>query len=189
MPAVKEVSLLPKEADNNSLFARTLRWLTSVGRVIIIFTELIVIAAFLSRFWLDRKNSDLSETLRQQKAIIGSTKEFENEYLSLQNRLTTIKKFYSLSPRYADFFKSISQSLPPDVYLQSLSFERDDKNSQILVKSKLYSYQEDSLVNFVTNASLNPDIHDVSVERIEKRTKDSKYYLDAVISFKKDDSA
>ena len=85
MPSKKEISLLPAEENLNTFSARFLKWVTSVGRVVIVFVELIVIGAFLSRFWLDRKNSDLSETLRQQKAILASTQEFEKDYLELMD--------------------------------------------------------------------------------------------------------
>ncbi|MBU4397602.1 hypothetical protein KKC08_05560 [Patescibacteria group bacterium] len=86
MPAnfKREISLLPKDQDNNSSTAKLIRWITTVGRVVIIFTELIVIAAFVSRFWLDRKNSDLSESIRQQKAILESTALFEVDYSTLK---------------------------------------------------------------------------------------------------------
>jgi len=87
MPPKKEISLLPSEENLNSPLAKITKWATSTGRVVIIFVELIVILAFLSRFSLDRRNADLSETLRQQKAILASTKDFENDYLSLQKRL------------------------------------------------------------------------------------------------------
>jgi len=53
MPAKKEISLLPDEENLDSFSARAFRWLTTVGRYVIVFTELIVICAFLSRFWLD----------------------------------------------------------------------------------------------------------------------------------------
>lgn len=51
--------------------------------------------------------------------------------------------------------------------------------------AQLYSYQESSLINFITNASLNPDIETVDVRRIEKKSRDNKYYLDVIIYFKK----
>ena len=47
MPAKKEISLLPNEENLNTFSARFLRWVTSVGRVVIVFVELIVIGAFL----------------------------------------------------------------------------------------------------------------------------------------------
>jgi len=185
MPSKKEISLLPNEENSHSFSARFLRWITSVGRVVIIFTELIVIIAFLSRFWLDRKNSDLSEILRQQKAILTSTKDFEDDYLSLQGRLQYIKNFYLSQPDYVNNLNSLIQSLPSGIYFQNFNLSHDKKTSQVYAKVQLYSYQEDAIVNFITNLKLNPDIDGVEVQKIEKKTKDSKYYLNIALTFKK----
>lgn len=185
MSSTKEISLLPNEADNNSFIARLLRWVTTVGRVVIIITEFIVIGAFLSRFWLDRKNADLSEILRQQKAILNSTKDFETDYNSLQQRLAYIKNFYQSEPKYTTILNSFIQSLPNGIYLQNLTFNRDKKTSLIIIASQLYSYQEDPIIDFITNIKLNPDVTNIEVQKIEKKTKDSKYYLTVSVTFKK----
>lgn len=185
MPSKKEISLLPTEENSNTFWSRFFKWVTTVGRVVIIFTELIVISAFLSRFWLDRKNSDLSEVLRQQKAIIASTQEFESDYVSLQERLKYIKDFYKNQPDYISKLTSLVQSLPEGIYFQSINLGRDEKTSQISAKVELYSYQEDVIVDFITNLKLNPDIAAVEVQKIEKKTKDSKYYLNISLSFQK----
>ncbi|MFA6008204.1 MAG: PilN domain-containing protein [Candidatus Shapirobacteria bacterium] len=186
MPSVKkEISLLPNDENNNTLIARILKWLTTVGRIVIIFTELIVISAFLSRFWLDRKNSDLSEVIRQQTAILASTQDFETDYRSLQERLKYISSFYQSEPKYVDNLNSLIQSLPDGIYFQSLNLSSDPKTSQVLAQVELYSYQEDPIVNFITNLKLNPDISSVNVQKIEKKTKDSKYYLSLSLIFPK----
>jgi len=185
MPLKKEISLLPNEENSNGFLARFLRWITTVGRVVIIFTEFIVIMAFLSRFWLDRKNSDLSEVLRQQKAIISSTQDFENDYNSLQQRLSYIKDFYKSEPKYISNLNSLIQSLPSGIYFQNLSLSNNEKTSQISANVELYSFQEDAIVDFITNLKLNTDIDSVLVQRIEKKTKDSKYYLSIALTFKK----
>jgi len=177
MAVRKELSLLPEESNNNSFTARLIRYLTTVGRYIIVFTELIVISAFVSRFWLDRQNSDLAENIRQQKAILESTTEFETEYISLQSRLKYIDTQYKAQPKYVANIKSISSSLPQDVFLQNLSFS--ESNAQISV----YSYQEDSLVNLIVNLSLNPDISAVDIRKIEKKTKDTRYFVDISLKF------
>lgn len=178
MSAKKELSLLPEESNNNSFSARTIRYLTTIGRYIIVFTELIVISAFISRFWLDRRNSDLSEVLRQQKAILESTAEFEKEFFSLQSRLKYIDTQYKNQPNYIINLKSIVSSLPADVFLQNMII---DKTSAQL---SLYSYREDSLVNMIVNFSLNPEISTVDIRKIEKKSKDSKYYVDISLNFK-----
>lgn len=185
MPSNKEISLLPNDANNNSLSARLLRWVTTVGRVVIIITEFIVIGAFLSRFWLDRKNSDLSEILRQQKAILTSTKDFETDYNSLQKRLLYIKNFYQNEPKYVTILNSLISSLPNGIYFESFNLVKNKKTSLVFVTAQLYSYQETSIVDFITNAKLNPDISNVEVQKIEKKTKDSKYYISVSINFKK----
>ncbi len=188
MPPKKEISLLPQEENSQSPLARFLRWATGVGRVVIVFTELIVILAFLSRFWLDRENADLSETLRQQKAIITSTKEFEKDYLSLQERLNYIDKFYKNTPDFTRYIRSLVNTVPNDIFFQSLSFKKQPEKSDLSCLAQLYSYQESSLINFITNASLNPDIKSIDVRRIEKKSRDNKYYLDVVISFKQSEA-
>ncbi|HAX98177.1 MAG TPA: hypothetical protein DCY12_04625 [Candidatus Atribacteria bacterium] len=185
MPAKKEISLLPKEENLNTFSARFLRWVTSVGRVVIIFVELIVIGAFLSRFWLDRKNSDLSETLCQQKAILGSTQEFEKDYVSLQERLKFIKNFYTTEPKYIESLNSLIQSIPEGIYFENISFNSGEKSSPITGSVESYSYQENAIIDFIVNLKLNPDISSVNVQKIEKKTKDSKFYLSLSLTFKK----
>lgn len=185
MPSTKEISLLPNEANNNSFSARFLRWVTTVGRVVIIITEFIVIGAFLSRFWLDRKNSDLSEILRQQKAIIASTKDFETDYNSLQQRLIYIKNYYQNEPKYIKILDSLISSIPNGIYFESFNLNKDKKTSQVSISAQLYTYQESAIIGFITNAKLNPDISNVEVQKIEKKTKDNKYYMSVMVTFKK----
>lgn len=185
MPIKKEISLLPNEENLNTFSARFFRWVTSVGRVVIVFVELIVIGAFLSRFSLDRKNSDLSETLRQQKAILGSTQEFEKDYLSLQERLKFIKNFYKTEPKYVESLNSLIQSIPDGIYFENINFKSDEKTSVITAGVESFSYQEDAIIDFIVNLKLNPDIGSVNVQKIEKKTKDSKFYLNLSLTFKK----
>jgi hypothetical protein len=183
MPPKKEISLLPDENNSQSFSNRFIRWLTTAGRFVIVFTELIVIMAFVSRFWLDRKNADLSETIRQQTAILQSTKDFENEYLFLQQRLEFVKKYYNQAPDYAPKIQSLIESSPPGIVYDRFSLSRSPESS--LVKSDLivFAYQESSIVDFVTNLILNPDIGNVNIKNIEKKPKDTKYTISLSLSF------
>ena len=78
------INLLPKEEFAASTWGRILTWLLSTFRIIVIFTEVIVMAVFLSRFWLDAKANDLNELLRKNQAILKTTTEFENEFRDIQ---------------------------------------------------------------------------------------------------------
>lgn len=186
MPAKKEISFLPEEEDINSLPSRVLRWLTTVGRFVIVFTELIVICAFLSRFWLDRTNSDLSEVIRQQKAILDSTADFEKEYSQLQKRLSYIKSFYSSQPEYQSKVETLVESTPEDIFFNNLNISRDPDKGVISSTINLIAYQESSIVDFITNLLVNPRIASVNISSIEKKPRDSKYNISLSLIFAKE---
>jgi Tfp pilus assembly protein PilN len=184
MPAKKEISLLPDEENIDSLSARALRWLTTIGRYVIVFTELIVICAFLSRFWLDRINSDLSEVVRQQQAILNSTSNFETEYSELQQRLNVIKSFYQNQPEYQTKIQSLTDSTPLDITYTKLTLTQDP-TSTTTANISFSAFQENSIVDFITNLIVNPQIASVNIQTIEKKTRENFYRVDLSLVFVK----
>ena len=184
MSVKKEMSFLPEENDVNSFSARTIRWLTTVGRYVIVFSELIVICAFISRFWLDRTNSDLSESIRQQQAILETTVDFETEYTVLQQRLKVISQFYQSQPEYQNKLSTLVASTPPGINYDKLSVAWDPITSKISSSISLYSYQESAIVDFITNLTLNPSVASVDVQKIERKPKETKYLVDLSLVFK-----
>jgi hypothetical protein len=174
MAIKKEISLLPDAENPNSFGARFFKWLTTIGRWVIVVTEFIVIAAFISRFSLDRKNSDLSETVRQQQAILDSTKYFETEYASFQERLATIKEYYANQPEYDQQLLSLMESTPNNPVYDTLSIQKNSTN-EIIATASLFAFNEDSIVDFISNLMLNPDIKTVEISKIEKKPKENNY--------------
>lgn len=183
MPVKKDMSLLPDQENVNSLSARVIRWVTSVGRFVIVFTELIVICAFLSRFWLDRTNSDLSEIVRQQKAILESTSDFETEYASLQKKLQVIKKYYANQPEYDKKIATLVESTPEDINFSNLLISHSPKNNEVTATITLTAYQESSIVSFISNLIANPQISSVDIRTIEKKPNDAKYNVNLSLVF------
>ena len=177
------MSFLPDQENVNSLSARIVRWLTSVGRFVIVLTELIVNCAFLSRFWLDRTNSDLSEVIRQQKAILESTSDFEKDYSSLQKRLQVIKKLYSSQPEYQSKIDTLVESTPEDISFSSLAVNHNSNTQDITATINLIAYQESSIVSFISNLIANPKISSVDIKSIEKKPNDSKYSVNLTLIF------
>ena len=66
------VNLLTQDDFSSSPIGKVFLWALSVGRYIVVITELIVILSFLSRFKLDRDLTDVNEAIEKQKAIILS---------------------------------------------------------------------------------------------------------------------
>lgn len=119
-PKVKKVNLLIREGFEYSTAGKTLSWLLSAGRAIVIFTELVVIIAFLSRFWLDRQLTDLVEANAAKTSQIQASKTFENDFRSVQTRLTTYQNIDNSKLGSAKLIKQFSGLLPADVQIEQI---------------------------------------------------------------------
>lgn len=184
MAVKKELSLLPDSENPNSFGARIIKWLTTVGRWVIVLTELIVISAFISRFWLDRKNSDLSEIIRQQQAILESTQDFEKEFISFQNRLDFINNFYASTPQYDQKISTLVNSTPKDLVYENISLKKDPDDNSISANALLLAFNEDSIITFINNLALNPNISGVKINQIEKKQQENNYIINISVNFK-----
>ena len=78
------VNLLPADRFEFSPLGRFLIWALSTGRLIVVLTELVVIGAFLSRFWFDRKLSDLRQTRMQRTASVQQMDDVRVKWERLQ---------------------------------------------------------------------------------------------------------
>jgi len=184
MAIKKELSLLPDSENPSSISARALKWLTTIGRWVIVVTELVVIVAFVSRFWLDRKNSDLSEIIRQRQAILASTQEFESEFNSFQQRLVYIRNFYQNQPDYDQKIDILVKSTPSDLTYKNISIKQDSQKSEITISASLIAFNEISIVDFIKNLKLNPDINTVNINNIEKKLNENNYSISVTVIFK-----
>lgn len=116
MPAQQlSVNLLEQPEFEASSFSRLFNWSITYGRYIMIGTEVIVLLAFISRFSLDRKLTDLREEIAQKKIILEANQQFENDFKHLQNTLSTVKTLVSAQEKPLVLFYEITSVLPPDV--------------------------------------------------------------------------
>jgi len=119
-----EINLLPEKGFESTTTGRVLAWILSTFRVIVIVTEIIVMVAFLSRFWLDAQNSDLNEQIQQKQAVLVASQNFENEFNLTQKRL---KIFSDLTNqlKLSEALNKVNLSLPPDVILTNISITKN----------------------------------------------------------------
>ena len=180
----KELSLLPDSDNSNSFNVRFIKWLTTIGRWVMTLTELIVISAFISRFWLDRKNSDLSDLIRQKQAILESTQYFESEFLSLQQRLSFIKDFYSQDSGYGSKINTLIESTPSDLIYKNLSLNPNPNTKKISASATVIAFSESSIIKFISNLMSNTAIEAVNISKIEKKMKENNYSISFSVIFK-----
>lgn len=158
----KEINLLPREEFEKKPLGRFLTWALSVGRYIVIFTELIVILAFLSRFKLDRDLSDLNQSIREKQAIIEASAEFEKEFTFFQTRLATIKKLKSKETSFTQIVSAIGSLTPLDVAISNLSFSENS------LRINATALSEKGLGSFLANLAASPNFKEVSLTNISK---------------------
>ena len=75
-----QINLLPSRGLGSSTAGRVLSWILSTFRIIVIVTEIIVMVAFLSRFWLDAQNTDITEEMTQKQAVLAASLDFERKF-------------------------------------------------------------------------------------------------------------
>lgn len=120
----KLINLLPQEEFEASVTGRVLRWTMTTFRYIVIVTEMIVMGAFLSRFWLDAKNADLSDSLKTKSAQIQAQSDFEKTFRDFQSRLSILFQLDTRS-KPTEIVGKIISKLPTDVTLASISYQND----------------------------------------------------------------
>lgn len=116
------INLLPQEEFDASILGRLLKWAMGTFRIIVIVTEMVVMGAFLSRFWLDATNSDLSDLIDTKAAQVDAQSDMEIGFRMAQTKLKIYKALTESNKSSASVDK-ITPKIPPGTILTSLSIQ------------------------------------------------------------------
>lgn len=158
----EEVNLLPQEEFAASILGRVLTWLLTTFRVLVILTEVIVVAAFLSRFWLDAKSTDLNDEIKQKQAIIASYSSFEKDWNNLQRKITVLLPLTIKEKPISDLLSQIATFVPPEINLLAISISNKDEKVEIRGES----FSEKPIAQFITNLSAINELSGVSLSQV-----------------------
>jgi len=162
MPAkTKKISinLLPEDPFFQTLVGRTLRWILSIGRYLVVFTELVVIVSFATRFTLDRKITDLNRSILQKVAIIESYGDLEEKFTQAQektNQYAELTKQQNLTETFA----LLSDITPSEVSVEKLSITQD----KVIVSGE--STSQEAFNSLVNNLQLSPYFTNIKVDKV-----------------------
>jgi len=173
-----EINLLPEREFAGTITGRVLSWIISTFRVIVIATEILVMIAFLSRFWLDAQNTDLNEELAQKKAILLASQDFERQFKDTQKRLKIFNEI-STKNNGSTMVSLISNHLPPDINLTTIDMLNNDIEIQGLTASEQSAQQfvvnlqatnnfSDVLLTSITSNQLNPGLLSFTIKTTKK---------------------
>ncbi len=124
MPKNKAINLLPLEEFNASTTGRVLKWATGTFRVIVIITEMVVMGAFLSRFWLDAQNSTLNNAIKAKSAQISAQTDLEQRFRNTQLKLNVFKQI-DQSNNLSSYVDNITSKVPENITLSKISIEKE----------------------------------------------------------------
>jgi len=120
------INLAPKELlEESSLWKKLFQWSSTVGRVIIVGTQIVVLGAFFSRFSLDRRLLDLSEKVKTKQAIVNATSSLEKNFRETQNKLEIIKNLKLSQNQYSQTIEQLTQMVPKTVTIDRLDLKED----------------------------------------------------------------
>ena len=166
-PAAITINLVPKDPFFATIPGRVLKWALSAGRYIVIFTELVVIISFATRFTLDRQVTDLNDTITSKEAIINSYGALEKNFRTAQSKIASYQQITTNS-NIVETFADIAEILPEGIALDNLVIN----NSTVVASGSTNSQVAFNLL--INNMQLSPKFREVSVDRVESNTDSDK---------------
>lgn len=158
-PAPIKVNLLPKDPFLSSPVGKLLQWALSIGRYLVVFTELVVIISFASRFTIDRQITDLNLALLQKETVVDSYGDLEQNVRNVQTKIENYRQV-SQQDNVTDIFPVLTAVTPQDIVLTDLQM----RPGRVSITGT--SLSNVSLGILINNLQVSGRFTDISVERI-----------------------
>jgi hypothetical protein len=145
------------------LFDRFLNWALTIGRLIVITTEVVAIIVFIYRFSLDEKLANIHSAIKQKQNIVFALKNDEDRYRNLQDRITIASDFSAKGTKSSQTIIDVANLIPSQIGINNLILNKDQIKINISTSSVL------SLENFVDSLKNYRNIKSISIDNIENK--------------------
>lgn len=176
--ANKPTSINLLRNEQISVLDKVINWALTVGRLLVILTELIALSAFLYRFSLDRQLIDLHSKIKQEQAIVAILKNNEDKYRNLQDRLSLASSFSISGSVIPKMFQDVIKFAPVDMTFNSFTLSKNGINIDANVQAT------SSLSSFVNSLTNYPVIKNVVINNIENKPLSSSIAVSVTASLK-----
>ncbi len=162
-PKKKLVNLVPRSGFEDTTAGRVLKWTLSTFRMLVIFVELVVIAGFITRFWLDVEHSDLNDEIKQKTQLIESYNSLETNFKKAQAKLLLFKAMDDQDNRNSDLIAALTTKIPNGANLSQ--FKRDVGSMEISIES----VSEQAMAQLISNLEASQDFTDMKLIRVQSQ--------------------
>ncbi len=155
---ISGINLLPKDSFEFSTTGKILKWVTTAGRALVVITEFVVLLAFGSRFYFDKKLDDLKETIIQKEAQIKAYAEVESDIRRVLAKQQPIETAQKTGLDFSDKIQKMTQTMPQGTFLETLSLNDDGLAMQGVAQSEYVFAQ------FLNGVKKIPQVSQVSLK-------------------------
>lgn len=154
------LNFIPTDPFYESIIGKISMWTLRVGRYIVIFTELVVIMSFASRFKLDRDLSDLNSSIVQKTAVVQSYADTEARMRMIQKKSEAVTKILKQNDTLQGFNTLIAK-IPLDIKLLRLGYTPSELQVNGTARSSL------SFAIFLQTLQREPSFQEVTIDQIK----------------------
>lgn len=133
------LDLLKPQSNPEKLLVRSVHWVLSTGRYLLVFVEALVLIAFIGRFKLDGDLASKKEAIEQQISYIEALKNYEISIRQTQLKLGAIASAKTNSLDYPAIFKTIADQTPTGVKITSLNLGKKIGQANIQINASTQS--------------------------------------------------
>ncbi len=173
---VPTINLLPQSGNN--FITQFFNWALTIGRLLIILTEMVALGTFIYRFSLDMQIVDLHDKIKAESFIVANFNTAETSFRDIQDRLATIKRYTSVGGTTTGIFADITSMGKGKVTFKDLSVTT--QNAKIIVEAQTSS----TLTQFVDELKSNPSIASVSIDKVENNTTSAQIIVSITATLK-----
>ncbi|MDD3648191.1 MAG: hypothetical protein PHS44_06890 [Candidatus Dojkabacteria bacterium] len=171
----KSVNLLQQRGAPPTLWERLYEWMTNTCRIIVVFTEVLVLGAFGWRFWLDRTLNDLNDDIERKGEVLKSLSEQEREIRTIQTKIDTYRTLWNAGSNFNVVFKELNRYIPSGVDELSVSIYSTRDSRTLTVSGEVEREKIDKMENSLKDSNSFTDVVVSSIERKTGGGDNSRY--------------
>jgi len=153
----KSINFLEPVYSPDDIWSSAYLWLVTAGKALLVIVELLVLGVFISRFFLDKINNDLSEDINAQVTMLSTDVWQKNAslYSNYQILFTDVRKVREGQDLVSTEVSTLLEGVPSTLTIDTFSMS-DNKVSFYITSTSL-----DSVKDYETALKNNPNYSNV----------------------------